>query len=134
MTNVAREQSAAASDAPDRPAVRLNDLTVTDAELDAAVSRAAGLLRTHGIKPGDRVGVQLPYVVYFPIAYWAVLRIGEVVVPMNPLPVTRVERRHARGLRQAVALEDRDAERLVEAVARSSCRATGTAPTPPIPR
>jgi acyl-CoA synthetase (AMP-forming)/AMP-acid ligase II len=50
-----------------------------------AVAQAAGLLAAHGVSPGDRVGMRLPNVAYFPIIYWAVLRIGAVVVPMNPL-------------------------------------------------
>ena len=53
--------------------------------LDAAAARAAGLLRAHGVEPGDRVGMQLPNVPYFPIVYYGALRLGAVVVPMNPL-------------------------------------------------
>ena len=37
------------------------------------------------MKPGDRVGVMLPNVPYFPVAYYGVLRAGGVVVPMNVL-------------------------------------------------
>ena len=37
------------------------------------------------MEPGDRVGVMLPNVPYFPIAYYGVLRAGGVVVPMNVL-------------------------------------------------
>ena len=47
--------------------------------------RAAGLLRAQGVEPGDRVGMQLPNVPYFPIVYFGALRLGAVVVPMNPL-------------------------------------------------
>ena len=38
-----------------------------------------------GIGPGDRVGVMLPNVPEFPVAYYGVLRAGAVVVPMNVL-------------------------------------------------
>src|SRR4051794_38561101 len=85
VTNFASELGAAAAEAGDRPAVRLDDTTLTYAVLDAAVARAAGLLRGLGIEPGDRVGMQLPNVPYFPIVYYAALRLGAVVVPMNPL-------------------------------------------------
>ena len=85
MTNFAHAQAAAARDAPDRPAVRLDDQTLTYQELDQAVAHTAGLLRAHGVGLGDRVGMQLPNVPYFPIVYWAGLRIGAVIVPMNPL-------------------------------------------------
>ena len=43
------------------------------------------LLREKGIEPGDRVGVMLPNVPQFPVAYYGVLRAGGVVVPMNVL-------------------------------------------------
>jgi long-chain acyl-CoA synthetase len=85
MTNFAEHLSAAAADAAERPAVRLDDITLTYAMFDAAAARAAGLLRAGGIGPGDRVGIQLPNVPYFPIAYFGALRLGAVLVPMNPL-------------------------------------------------
>jgi long-chain acyl-CoA synthetase len=85
MTNFATEQAAAARDSAERPAVRLHDVTLTYWALDQGVARAAGLLRAHGVEAGDRVGMQLPNIPYFPIVYAAVLRLGAVVVPMNPL-------------------------------------------------
>ncbi len=74
----------AARDA-DAPAVRLGGLTVSFGELDDRSARVATLLRERGLEPGDRVGVMLPNVPEFPIAYYGVLRAGGVVVPMNVL-------------------------------------------------
>ena len=85
LTNFAGVLAEAAAVRGDRPAVRLDDLTVTYGELDVTIGLTAGLLRSRGVGPGDRVGVQLPNVAYFPIVYFAVLRLGAVVVPMNPL-------------------------------------------------
>nr|MBA3303383.1 AMP-binding protein [Acidimicrobiia bacterium] len=85
MANFAEELAAAAADAPDRPAVRLDSQTLSYVALDSAVARAAGVLRDEGVGVGDRVGILLPNVPYFPIVYYAVLRLGAVVVPMNPL-------------------------------------------------
>ncbi len=85
MTNFTELLATAADDAGDRPAVRLDDNTLTYGQLDQAVARAAGLLRARGVEPGDRVGMQLPNVPYFPIVYHGILRLGAVVVPMNPL-------------------------------------------------
>jgi long-chain acyl-CoA synthetase len=45
----------------------------------------AGLLAEHGVGPGDRVGIMLPNVPFFPVCYYGVLRMGAVVVPMNVL-------------------------------------------------
>ena len=85
MTNFAGQLTAAAAEDPDRPAVRLDDLTLTYAQLGASAAAVAGLLREHGVGPGDRVGLQMPNVPYFPAIYYAALALGAVVVPMNPL-------------------------------------------------
>src|SRR3954447_21344146 len=85
MANFAEQLSAAVGDAADQPAVKLDDLVLTYEALDQGVARAAGLLRSKGVEAGDRVGMQLPNVPYFPIVYYGALRIGAVVVPMNPL-------------------------------------------------
>ncbi|MFN8152478.1 MAG: long-chain fatty acid--CoA ligase [Solirubrobacterales bacterium] len=85
MTNFARTLSDAAAEAGERPAVRLDDLTLDYRTLDIAAGRAAGFLRGLGVGPGDRVGLQLPNVPYFPAFYFGALRLGAVLVPMNPL-------------------------------------------------
>jgi long-chain acyl-CoA synthetase len=85
MTNFATVLSAAVAAGRDRPAVKLDDLTLTYTQLDAATAHAAGLLRAMGVEAGDRVGLQLPNVPYFPIVYFGALRLGAVVVPLNPL-------------------------------------------------
>src|SRR5262245_33748310 len=70
---------------PDRPAIRLDDTVLTYAELDERSARVAGLLSQHGVLPGDRVAIMLPNIPEFAAIYYAVLRVGAVVVPMNPL-------------------------------------------------
>src|SRR5690348_141294 len=85
MTNFAEELTAAAAEAGDRPAVKLDDITLTYALLDGATRHAAGLLRAKGVEPGDAVGLQMPNVPYFPVLYFGALRLGAVLVPMNPL-------------------------------------------------
>src|ERR1700710_647475 len=69
----------------DRPAVRLDDTTLTYDQLNGASAHVAGLLASKGISPGDRVGIMLPNVPYFPVAYYGILRHGCTVVPMNVL-------------------------------------------------
>src|SRR5512142_2594147 len=70
---------------PDHVAVKLDDVELTYQQLDDAAARVAGLLHERGLSPGDRVGIMLPNVPYFPICYFGVLRAGGVVVPMNVL-------------------------------------------------
>jgi long-chain acyl-CoA synthetase len=84
-TNLASLLTDAAQKYGDRPAVRLDDTTLTYAQLDGASAHVAGLLRAKGINPGDRVGIMLPNVPYFPVAYFGILRYGCTVVPMNVL-------------------------------------------------
>jgi long-chain acyl-CoA synthetase len=68
---------------PDSAVLRIGDAAMTYGELDAASARVATLLRERGIEAGDRIGLMLPNVPEFAIAYYGVLRAGGVVVPMN---------------------------------------------------
>jgi long-chain acyl-CoA synthetase len=69
----------------DHIAIKLDDTEVSYALLDEGTKRVAGILREKGVGPGDRVGIMLPNVPYFPIVYYGILRAGAVVVPMNVL-------------------------------------------------
>ena len=83
--NLASILTTSAERAPDSPAIRLGDAELTYADLDDRGARLATLLREKGLEPDDRVGVMLPNVPEFPVAYYGVLRAGGVVVPMNVL-------------------------------------------------
>ncbi|MEA2323080.1 MAG: long-chain acyl-CoA synthetase, partial [Solirubrobacteraceae bacterium] len=83
--NLAEIMTDTAAKHGDRPAYKLDDVVVTWAAVDEGSARVAGLLRAKGMQPGDRVGVMLPNVPYFPIAYYGILRAGGTVVPMNVL-------------------------------------------------
>jgi len=83
--NLASLLTESAERTPDAPAIRLGELELGYGELDDLSARLATLLGEHGFEPGDRVGVMLPNVPQFPVAYYGVLRAGGVVVPMNVL-------------------------------------------------
>jgi long-chain acyl-CoA synthetase len=85
MANLARLVTASAAERPERPAIKLDDVVVPYAVLDEATRRLAGVLAARGVQAGDRVGLMLPNVPYFPIVYYGILRLGAVAVPMNPL-------------------------------------------------
>ena len=85
MTNLALDLREAAQMYPARPAVRLDDTVLSYARLDELSARAAAWLRERGVGPGDPVGIMAPNVPQFPVFYYAVLRAGGAVVPMNPL-------------------------------------------------
>ncbi|WP_406044218.1 long-chain-fatty-acid--CoA ligase [Micromonospora sp. NBC_00898] len=59
--------------------------TTSYAELDAQVARAAEALRRLGVERGDRVALVLPNCPQHVVAFYAVLRLGAVVVEHNPL-------------------------------------------------
>jgi long-chain acyl-CoA synthetase len=77
--------AASAERNPDGIAVKLDDVELTYKQLHGATAHVAGLLKSKGVEPGDRVGIMLPNVPYFHVAYYGVLRAGGVVVPMNVL-------------------------------------------------
>ncbi|MBW6463293.1 MAG: long-chain fatty acid--CoA ligase [Firmicutes bacterium] len=57
--------------------------------LAAEAESLAAALADLGVKKGDRVAIHLPNSTQFPIAYFAALSIGAIVVPCNPLYVAR---------------------------------------------
>jgi long-chain acyl-CoA synthetase len=78
---------------PDHTATIFKDAKLTFRELNEAVDRFAAALQGLGVKKGDRVAIHLLNTPQFPIAYYAVLRIGGIVVPCNPIYTAR-EMRH----------------------------------------
>src|SRR3954454_2841580 len=83
--NLATILTETAAEHGDRTAMKLDDAELSYSMLDGATAHVAGMLREKGLEPGDRVGVMLPNVPYFPVVYYGVLRAGGVVVPMNVL-------------------------------------------------
>jgi len=83
--NLARILTEAAERSGDKTAVRLDDAELSYGLLDEGSKRVAGLLEARGLEPGDRVGIMLPNVPYFPVVYYGILRAGGVVVPINVL-------------------------------------------------
>lgn len=74
---------------PERTAIRLDDIAIPYQALDLTSKLVAGLLKSKGVKQGDRVGLMLPNVPHFPFVYYGALRLGAVVVPMNVLFTAR---------------------------------------------
>ncbi|MCW2583912.1 MAG: acyl-CoA synthetase, partial [Klenkia sp.] len=68
---------------PDRVALRFADRSWTYAELDAAVTRAAGVLLSTGLEPGDRVAAYGRNSDAYLLGYLGCARAGLVHVPVN---------------------------------------------------
>ena len=78
----------------DRPAFSNMGVTLTYAELERYSAAFAGYLQAHtDLAPGDRIAVQMPNVLQYPIAVFGALRAGLIVVNTNPLYTPR-EMRH----------------------------------------
>ncbi len=71
------------------PGQPLFDGGMTYRELTMAANRLANALQAHGIKKGDRVAIYLPNCPQFVMTFYASLKIGAIVVPVNPLYVPR---------------------------------------------
>ena len=61
----------------------------TYAEMDRMVGQVAAFLKHLGVKKGDRVAIILPNVPQYPAVHYAVMRLGAIAVPTNPLYVER---------------------------------------------
>jgi long-chain acyl-CoA synthetase len=85
MANLAGMLVETAAEHGGRTAIKLDDLELPYSGVEGATRHAAGLLTSMGVGPGDRVGLMLPNVPYFPVLFYGALRLGAVVVPMNPL-------------------------------------------------
>src|SRR5215218_5573732 len=75
------------------PAIEFEGDSTSYAELEARASRAAHGLRALGVDTGDRVGIFLPNIPAFTVAYLATQKIGAVAVSLNALLKTE-ELRH----------------------------------------
>src|SRR6218665_81686 len=78
----------------DKPAFSNMGKTLTYGELYELSGIFAAYLQNHtDLKPGDRIAVQMPNVLQYPIVVFGALRAGLIVVNTNPLYTVR-EMRH----------------------------------------
>jgi long-chain acyl-CoA synthetase len=85
MLNLAHNLVRNARLIPDRTAIRFGDRAWTWAEFEALSSRIAHGLAARGVGRGDHVALACPNLPWFPFAYYAILKLGAVVVPINVL-------------------------------------------------
>ncbi len=70
---------------PDKPAVIFYGTVISYSELDRLSDAFAALLAKRGVGQGDRVAVFLPNCPQFHIAFFGLLKLGCVHVPVNPM-------------------------------------------------
>jgi len=76
---------ASAESRPGHPALRHDEHTLSYSELDRAARGVAAALRERGLSPGEAVGIMVPNLPEFTIAYFGILYAGCTVVPLNVL-------------------------------------------------
>ncbi|HBF43910.1 MAG TPA: long-chain fatty acid--CoA ligase [Desulfobacteraceae bacterium] len=63
--------------------------TLNYCRLNRLVDQFAAVLHRLGVGKGDRVAIILPNLPQYPIAHYAIMRLGAIIVPTNPLYVER---------------------------------------------
>lgn len=74
---------------PDRACTIFKGARITYQEMDEITDRLAGALASMGVKKGDRVGIFMLNTPQFIMAYFAILKLGAIVVATNPLYTKR---------------------------------------------
>jgi long-chain acyl-CoA synthetase len=78
-----------AVEVPDKPATSFLGRQLTFQELDQQVDKFATAISRLGIAQGDRVGIMLPNCPQYIVATFAILRLGAIVVNVNPIYTPR---------------------------------------------
>ncbi|RTL47328.1 MAG: hypothetical protein EKK46_18065, partial [Rhodocyclaceae bacterium] len=83
--NLASYLEAHAAAQPDRVAIRFEGQSVSYGELERRASRLADAMEKAGIQAGERVALYLPNVPEFVVAYYAVQKLGALVLTINAI-------------------------------------------------
>jgi bile acid-coenzyme A ligase len=86
-----RTMARLADEAPDFVAIVHEEDSITRRELERRSNRLARVLMAEGVECGDYVAISLANGIPFYVAYWAVIKVGGVPLPLSPR-MTKVER------------------------------------------
>ncbi|WP_435195075.1 long-chain-fatty-acid--CoA ligase [Natronomonas sp. EA1] len=84
MTNLVTDIEAQATATPDATAIGFEGQEISYGEFWTQTRQFAQALADAGVEPGDRVGVYLPNLPQYVIAFHGIIAAGAIVVPMNP--------------------------------------------------
>jgi len=112
----------AVSDSPSHPAFTCLGQTLSYGEIDQLSRRVASYFQKRlNLKTGDRIAIQLPNLIQYPIVVIAAMKLGLVVVNTNPMYTVRelVHQFNDSGVKVVVAL-DQFYSTLAEALPQTS--------------
>jgi long-chain acyl-CoA synthetase len=89
MLNLASVFECSANQYPDKIAVVCGETRLAYGQMQQAVNRIANGLQAQGVGRGDKVALSCPNLPYFPMVYYAILKVGATVVPINVLSTAR---------------------------------------------
>jgi long-chain acyl-CoA synthetase len=119
--SVADLLSTAATAYPTRAAIAFLGTTTTYRELREQVDRCARGLAGLGVDKGDRVALVLPNCPQFVVTFYAALRLGAIVTPLNPLGTPpELERQFADCAAKVVVCLDKTFPSVAEARERTA--------------
>lgn len=73
----------------EKPAYSFMDKKLSFAEIDRLSAQFAAYLQSLGLHKGDRIAIQMPNVLQYPVALFGAIRAGLIVVNTNPLYTPR---------------------------------------------
>src|SRR4030043_2344041 len=79
----------AVRDFPEREAIIFQGRKITYRQLGEEVASMASALAQRGLKKGQRMAIMLPNCPQYIVVYYAILKIGGIVVNVNPMYVER---------------------------------------------
>ncbi|MCD6581844.1 MAG: long-chain fatty acid--CoA ligase [Desulfuromusa sp.] len=89
MLNLVSAFTYSADQHPDKTAVVCGNSRLTYKQMNGAINQIANGLLAAGIGKGDNVALSCLNLPYFPMAYYAILKVGATVVPLNVLSTGR---------------------------------------------
>jgi len=85
MLNLSTVLDYSAKEYPEKTAIIFGEKRISFSQLNAYCGKIANGLAQAGIQKGDKVVVSCPNLPYFPMVYYAILKTGATVVPINIL-------------------------------------------------
>jgi long-chain acyl-CoA synthetase len=114
----------AVRDFPEREAIIFRGREISYRELGDDVERMASGLAQKGLKKGQRMAIMLPNCPQYVVVYYAILKIGGIVVNVNPMYVERELEFQLKDAGVEIILALRDLHPRLEAVKENTSLAT----------